>query len=260
MTGDNLLAFDIGNTKTAYAVFDNRSEIIYYNSFNTKKSDLSINSEIIKSTYNMLFEKFKLKCIFISSVVPSVDLFLKSQIDSDLPTYFIGKNKMNYGIKLEVDDFKEVGSDRIANAVAAHYLYSGDTIVIDLGTATTFDIINEKGAYIGGLISPGIDLSIHSLNKYAEKLPIIKFKGPPENIIGKNTISAMESGLFYGYKCLINGLIDSIEEFFGKRMKIIATGGYAQLLSSAVQKIDYVDMQLTLKGINKIYQLNIKDL
>jgi type III pantothenate kinase len=148
-----------------------------------------------------------------------------------------------------------VGADRLANAVAAHNRYGGPLIVVDFGTATNFDVVGEDGAFIGGVLAPGVDLSLETLSAAAAKLPRIRVR-MPEKVIGDSTESAMESGVFWGYVGLLEGLVSRIQEEYGGPMKVIATGGLAPLFDRASPMIDAIDQELTLRGLLDIYRLN----
>jgi type III pantothenate kinase len=147
-----------------------------------------------------------------------------------------------------MDNPEEVGADRLLNALAAHNHYGGPLVVVDFGTATTFDVVDAKGAYLGGVISPGINLSIEALHQAAARLPRIGI-GRPQSVIGRNTVSAMRSGTYWGYIGLIEYLLTRIEGEFGSKLKAIATGGLAPLFAEGTVKFDKIDPDLTLDGL-----------
>jgi len=163
------------------------------------------------------------------------------------------------GIRIRFDNPREIGSDRITDAVAAHNLYGGDLIIVDMGTATTFDVVSREAEYLGGAIAPGLIGAMESLfrNTAALPRPDIVF---PEMIIGKNTISAMRSGITFGYISLIEGMLERIQQEFGKKMKVIATGGLASFLAQKTDAFDIINPDLTLIGLKILYQLNREDL
>ena len=158
-------------------------------------------------------------------------------------------------MKVNVKNKNQVGSDRIANAVAAYKKYKGDCIVLDFGTATTFDVITKNGVYNGGIIAPGINLSINSLSKSADQIPIFTIK-KQKKIIGKNTIEALRAGFYWGYAGLINNIIYRIETETKKKYKIIFTGGYANLFKSSIIRSFTIDRNITINGIIEIFKKN----
>ena len=161
------------------------------------------------------------------------------------------------GVSILVDNPREVGPDRIVNAVAGHHLYGGPLIIVDLGTATTFDVVSEKGEYLGGAISPGIKIAADALFQRTAKLPRVDLTCP-KHVIGRDTISAMQSGFIFGYVGLIEGLVGRIQqELGGKKARVIATGGYAELVAKETAVIEIVDPHLTLVGLRIIHKLNL---
>jgi type III pantothenate kinase len=168
----------------------------------------------------------------------------------------VGRSDCFLGIGIDVDMPKEeVGADRVANAVAAQDRYQPPLIVLDFGTATTFDIIDRLGNYCGGVIAPGINLSLRALDMAAAQLPRIGIRRPP-TVVGRSTVPAMQSGVFWGYVGLIEGLIQRIRTERGEAMEVIATGGLAPLLAGATKVISRVDPDLTLWGLRLIYRRN----
>ena len=162
---------------------------------------------------------------------------------------------MDIGIEVRIDQPETVGADRLVNAVATHELYGGPAIVIDFGTATTFDIVGADGGYEGGVLAPGVDLSAEAFSKAAAKLPRIRVR-KPDSVIGKTTVAAMESGIFWGYVGLIEGLVSRIKAEYGTPMKVIATGGLAPLFERATGVIERTDQDLTLRGLLSVYRKN----
>ena len=160
------------------------------------------------------------------------------------------------GIEVRIARPDQVGADRLVNGIAAFAEHGGPLIVIDFGTATTFDVIGADGAYEGGVIAPGINLSLEALDRAAAKLPRIAIKEPPQQVIGQATIPAMESGAYWGYVGLIEGLVARIKGEYGQPMKVVATGGLAPLFSRATECIEEIDPDLTLRGLLAIYRAN----
>jgi type III pantothenate kinase len=168
----------------------------------------------------------------------------------------IARSILDWGFEIKVDQPQEVGADRLLNALAAHHHYQGPLIVIDLGTATTFDVVDQKGAYLGGVIAPGINLSVEALHRAAARLPRIGI-GRPQAAIGRNTVSAMQSGIFWGYVGMIEGIVARIRnEADFPRMKVIATGGLAPLLAEGTTLIERVDPDITLEGLRLLAERN----
>ena len=159
------------------------------------------------------------------------------------------------GVRISMDNPREVGADRIVNAVAAHHLYGGAVIVIDLGTATTFDAVSEEGDYLGGAIAPGIAIATEALFARTAVLPRVELTHP-KRAIGRNTVAAMQSGIVFGYAGLIEGIVGRIREELGGKAKVVATGGYAELLARETPVIDEVNPDLTLIGLHLIYEMN----
>jgi len=194
----------------------------------------------------------------IGSVVPEATFNLvrlcQRYFGSD--PLMVGRSDCFLGIGIDVDMPKEeVGADRVANAVAAQDRYQPPLIVLDFGTATTFDIVDRLGNYCGGVIAPGINLSLRALDMAAAQLPRIGIRRPP-NVVGRSTVPAMQSGVFWGYVGLIEGLIQRIRAERGEAMEVIATGGLAPLMAGATEVISRVDSDLTIWGLRLIYRRN----
>ena len=168
----------------------------------------------------------------------------------------IARSILDWGFEIKVDQPQEVGADRLLNALAAHHHYRGPLIVIDFGTATTFDVVDDTGAYLGGVIAPGISLSVEALHRAAARLPRIGI-GRPQSAIGRNTVSAMQSGIFWGYVGMIEGIVARIRgEAKFARMKVIATGGLAPLLAEGTTLIERIDPDITLEGLRLLAERN----
>jgi type III pantothenate kinase len=155
---------------------------------------------------------------------------------------------LDWGFPVLVDNPNEVGADRLVNALAAHARYKGPLAVVDFGTATTFDVVNRDGAYLGGIIAPGINLSLEALHRAAAQLPRVAISRP-QAVIGRSTVPAMQAGIYWGYVGLIEGLAKRIEAELGERMKLIATGGLAPLFADGTTAIEHLDPDLTLDGL-----------
>lgn len=167
----------------------------------------------------------------------------------------IARAALDWGFAIHVDNPAEVGADRLLNALAAHQLYGGPMVVIDFGTATTFDVIGADGAYDGGVIAPGINLSIEALHRAAAQLPRIGISRP-QSVIGRATVPAMQSGIYWGYVGLVEGLVGRIRAEAGTPLKVLATGGLAPLFSEGTDLIDGIDLELTLHGLRLLAARN----
>jgi type III pantothenate kinase len=159
------------------------------------------------------------------------------------------------GVSIVMDNPREVGADRVVNAAGAHHLYGGPVIVIDFGTATTFDVVSQKGEYLGGVIAPGVALGAEALFTRTAALPRVEISRP-KRVIGKNTVSAMQSGIVFGYVSLVEGLVKRLQEEMGESTRVVATGGLAEAIARETSIIDTVEPDLTLIGLRVIYELN----
>jgi len=159
------------------------------------------------------------------------------------------------GVRIRMDNPREVGADRIADAAAAHHLYGGPIIIIDLGTATTFGIVSKEGDYIGGVIATGIATAAEALFARTAQLPRVEL-AHPKHVIGSNTVAAIQSGIIYGYASLVEGMLARIQNELGQKAMIVATGGYAEIIARETGAIDTVNPDLTLIGLRLIYQMN----
>ena len=265
MANKMLLAFDVGNTNIVLGVFD-EGKLIH----NWRMETLSHRSaDEYGMTVNQLFEYVGLSFddiddVIISTVVPSVLYTLQHMAQK-----YIGKKALvigpgiKTGLKIIYDDPTQVGADRIVNAVAALNKYGGPLVIIDLGTATTFCAVASDWRYLGGAIAPGLKISSDALFERTAKLPRIELEAP-KTVIAKNTIESMQSGLIFGHRAMVSYMTAMMKEELskidksGNPVKTIATGGVADLMESGLDCIDFVDKQLTLEGLNYIYQKNKK--
>ena len=197
------------------------------------------------------------RAVVMASVVPGVGEQLRQLVDRYLsvPVLVVGEPGCDPGIELRVDRPAAVGGDRIANAVAAGSLYGSHLVVVDFGTATTFDVVDADGAYAGGVIAPGIQLSISALARAAASLPRIAARRP-SRVVGRDTEPAMQSGIYWGYVSLIDGICARIEAEQGSGMRVIGTGGLAPLFADDSRAISCIDPQLTIRGLVEIYRRN----
>lgn len=255
-----LLAIDAGNTNIVFAVFDGeqvRGEWRASTQTDRTADELGVWLMQLLTTENLSREN--ISAVIIASVVPAIVFNLKTLCRR----YFgcepvvVGDEGVELGIKVLLDRPEEVGADRLVNAVAAHKFYKAPLIVIDFGTATTFDVVDGDGNYCGGAIAPGINLSLEALHMAAAKLPRVAI-GRPKQVIGKATVPAMRSGIFWGYVGLIEGLVKRMEEEFGAKMLVVATGGLAPLFAESTPVINELAPDLTLRGLLEIHRRNAK--
>lgn len=251
-----LFVLDIGNTNTVLGVF-NKERLEH--EWRIKTDRYKTEDEfgvLIKSLFDFKGIHFSdIDGVVISSVVPPIMTALEkmSRKYFKIEPYIIGKNDYRSYLKMSYPNPNEIGADRVVNAVAAIKAYGPPLIIIDFGTATTFCYIDEESAYVGGIITPGVNISMEALYSEASKLPKIDIEAP-ERVIGTSTVEAMQSGAFYGYVSQVDGLVTRIKKQVNITPKVIATGGLSKLISEASDTIDEVDPFLTLKGLYYIYQ------
>ena len=254
-----LLAIEQGNTNTLFAVHDGKEWIAQWRSatHSTRTADeYAVWISQLLAMAGLELGVFT-GCI-ISSVVPQSIFNLRNLARRYLKVepLVIGEN-VELGIEVRIEKPSEAGADRLVNAVGAHMVYPGDLIVIDSGTATTFDVIAADGGMEGCAIAPGINLSMEALHQAAAKLPRVAIQRPRGNTaIGKDTVAAMQSGVFWGYIALIEGLVARIKTEWGKPMTVVGTGGVASLFHGATSSIDHFDPDLTIRGMLEIYRRN----
>ena len=249
-----LLTSDIGNTNITLGLFDNEALVEEYRLASDKDLSLEEYEVLLKS----LFKDFKIDGCIIGSVVEELNNKFSSAVKNvfNIEPVFL-TNKINTGVKIKTDFPDEVGADRIANAAGAYILYKKPTIVVDFGTATTFDIINANGEFIGGMIAPGINLQMNVLNKFTSKLPKIDV-AISSKAIGHNTTDAILSGVIRGTACMIDGLVQQCEKELGQKAVLVATGGYSGLIANYMKRpFDFINPTLTLEGLRHLYNLNV---
>lgn len=256
-----LLAIDTGNTNTLFAIHDGsqwRAQWRSATDMTRTADDYAVWLSQLMSMQGLKFSDID-DCI-ISTVVPQ-SLFNQRNFARrylKIEPFVIGEN-VDLGIAVRLPKPSEVGADRLVNAIGAHALYKGPLIVIDSGTATTFDVIGEDAAFEGGIIAPGINLSMKALHEAAAKLPRVAIQKPPQGVvIGKDTVTAMQSGVFWGYIDLIDGLVERIKAEYGRPMTVIATGGVAALFQGAARTIDHYDSDVTIRGLLVLYERNLQ--
>ncbi len=253
-----LLAIDSGNTNTVFAVYDGDTQRGAWRA--TSDAKRTADEYGVWLTQLMALEGLTRNDItdaIIATVVPETlfDLRGLCQKYFGCKPLVIGDPAVDIGVRVLLNAPEEVGADRLVNAASAHWRYGGPLIVIDFGTATTFDVVDGDGNYFGGVIAPGINLSLDALHMAAAKLPRVAVQ-KPEAVIGKRTIPAMMSGIYWGYVGLIEGLVSRIKAEFGGPMTVVATGGLAPLFTEAVDVIEHLDPDLTLRGLAEIHRRN----
>ena len=254
-----LLAIDIGNTNIVFAIFDDGGNIAGQWRLSTIPEITAdeLSDWLDRELASVEIEKNKISAAIISTVVPVMLGELKNlcQLYIGKDPMVVGEAGVNLGIDVLVDKPDEVGADRLVNAASVAANYNAPLIVVDFGTATTFDVIDENGNYAGGVIAPGINLSLEALHMATAKLPRVEV-AKPENVIGKATKPAMQSGIYWGYVSIIEGIVKRIKDELGLEMDVIATGGLASLFSEGTDVITSVDSDLTINGLYAIWNRN----
>ena len=260
-----LLAIDCGNTNVVFALYDNSADA------SRKLGCWRITTEVSRSSDEYIvwlgqmmaqenLAKDIVSGIVIASVVPDItpklDMMARSGLGLD--PMIVGNEDIDLGIEIEIDNPSQAGADRLVNAVAAKHYHQVPAIILDFGTATTLDLISADGAYAGGIIAPGVHVSVDALYQAAARLPHLDVKPWDKTlpVLGRDTTSAMESGIFWGYVGMIEGLIVRLRAEQGADLPAIATGGLASLFAPHLPMISIVDADLTLRGLNAIYNLN----
>jgi type III pantothenate kinase len=253
-----LLAIDVGNTNIVYGLFDGQRLVHQFRVETSRGRTADEYAVILRQLLAMRsVEPGQVDAAIVASVVPAL-----TEPMLDLVRRAFGREALvvgpgiRTGMAILYENPREVGADRIVNAVAAYERFKGGLIVVDFGTATTFDCVSPKGEYLGGVISPGIQISADALFARAAKLPRVEIVKPPR-VVGRNTQNSMQSGIVFGYVALVDGLVDRLAEELGFPCAVVATGGLARVIAPLSTKIQEVDDDLTLTGLRILYERNL---
>jgi len=252
-----ILVIDVGNTNISMGLFNDDKLVLDWRIVTVSERTSDETGLLILQFFNYAgITKNDIKDVIISSVVPPVmyalELAVRKYVYKD-PLVVSATTKT--GINILYDNPLEVGADRIVNAVAALNIYGGPIIIVDFGTATTFCAITKNGDYLGGVICPGIKISMDALFAKAAKLPRVEL-ARPNRVIGKNTVESMQSGAVFGYAGQVDYIVSKIKAEMGEDVKVIATGGLARLIAEEAKSIDEINRKLTLEGLKIIYNMN----
>jgi type III pantothenate kinase len=253
-----LLVLDVGNTNTVLGVYDGDDLLARWRLTTQRERTVDEYGVLCRNLFTLAnLDSSKITAIAISSVVPPLNFTLYKMATTyfRLEPLFVEPNK-NAGIKIYYDSPQDVGADRVVNAVAAFHKYGGPCIIVDFGTATTFDAIDAQGDYLGGVITPGIHISSEALFLRAARLPRVEIKHP-ETVVGRSTVGSIQSGLYFGYIGLVDGILRRMIDELGPQQTVVATGGLAPLIGKGSTLIDRIDDNLLLEGLKIIYQRNL---
>ena len=252
-----LLAIDCGNTNTVFSIWDGKQFIANWRIATSHKRTSDQYYVWLKTLLTLDGIENEIDEMVISSTVPRVVFNLRVLADKYFGTrpLVVGRSDCLLPIAVRVDAGTAVGPDRLVNTVAGHDMFGGDLIIVDFGTATTFDVVDSDGAYIGGSIAPGVNLSLEALHQAAAALPHVDIS-KPQRVIGTNTVACMQSGVFWGYVGLVREICDRIKAEHGRPMKVISTGGLAPLFQQSAHLFDAFEDELTMHGLTVIHQFN----
>lgn len=252
-----LLAIDCGNTNTVFSIWDGEQFLATWRCSTEHQRTADQYFVWLSTLMQMQKIEVEITDVIISSTVPRVVFNLRVFADRYFNTrpIVVGKPECKLPVQVRVDAGTAVGPDRLVNTVAGHSLYGGDLIIVDFGTATTFDVVATDGAYIGGVIAPGVNLSLEALHQAAAALPHVDVT-KPSKVIGTNTVACMQSGVFWGYVGLVNGICEQIKAERDRDMKVISTGGLAPLFQQGHALFDHFEDDLTMHGLTVIHKFN----
>jgi type III pantothenate kinase len=257
-----LLAVDAGNTNLVFALVDDGSIKARWRIATDPRRTADEYAVWLHQLLELEgYSKSDVRAVIIGTVVPRAlhNLEVLASKYFHVEPFIAGQGRVEWPLELDVDEPQNVGADRVLNAIAAHAKYEGELIVIDFGTATTFDLVGATGAYRGGIIAPGINLSLDALVSATAKLPRIAIEAPEsESVVGRTTQSQMLIGIYWGYVAMIEGLTDRMKQETGGPVKVVATGGLATLFDKHTKAFDAIEPDLTIQGLNLLYQLATK--
>lgn len=253
-----LLAIDVGNTNTVIGVFEGKDLRCHWRLATRREATADEYGILLKSLLDLAGLPFRgITGLIISCVVPPLQAPLAEmgQKFFGIKPFEVGPG-IKTGMPILYDSPRDVGADRIVNAVAAYEAYGGPAIVVDFGTATTFDAISAKGEYLGGAIAPGVGIAAEALFERAAKLPRVEVL-KPKMVVGKNTVGSIQAGLFYGYVGLVDGIVARMKQELGGEAVVVATGGLAHLIVAESKAVQHIDPFLTLTGLRILYERNL---